>query len=248
MRNWNKINSYDIWLKNLKLQIKNSAGMIPEKQEETYTDNNKIAVIIDDHRLFAESFSELLKKARVFEDVVIMSGYKEFIYFLLKNSKKQKIYLFLDYYLKDALGIEFIDQARKLHRKMCVIIVSTVTKLSTIQTILAHRPEGIISKSSGFDIILECIHSIENGNEYYCPYMRDALNQLNKNEPVVFSNREIELLKLCAKGVTIEEAARILTLSRHTIVSHRRRMMNRTNTKSITELLGYVRENGIIAE
>ena len=222
--------------------------MIREEKEDIYTNDGKIAVVIDDHRLFAESFSELLKRARIFDDVVIMSDYKEYIYFLLKHSRKVKIYLFLDYYLKDALGIEFIDQARKLHRKMRIVVVSTVTKLSTIQTILAHRPEGIISKSSGFDIILECIHSIESGNEYYCPYMRDALNQLNKKEPVVFSNREIELLKLCAKGVTIEEAARILTLSRHTIVSHRRRMMNRTNTKSITELLDYVRKNGILSE
>src|SRR5690606_34392724 len=164
--------------------------MIPEEKENTYANDSKIAVIIDDHRLFAESFSELLKRVRIIDDVVIMSDYKEYIYFLLKSSRKVKIYLFLDYYLKDTLGIEFIDQARKLHRKMCVIIVSTVTKLSTIQTILTHRPEGIISKSSGFNIILECIHSIEKGNEYYCPYMRDALNQLSKKEHIVFSNRE----------------------------------------------------------
>jgi len=222
--------------------------MIPGEKEDPYTNDSKIAVIIDDHRLFAESFSELLKKVRIFEEVVIMSDYKEYVYFLMKSSRKVKIYLFLDYYLKDTLGVEFIDQARKLHRKMCVVVVSTVTKLSTIQTILAHRPEGIISKSSGFDIILECIHSIEKGNEYYCPFIQESLNQLHKQEAVVFSNREIELLKLCAKGITIEEAAHILTLSRHTIVSHRRRMMNRTNTKSITELLDYVRKNGILSE
>src|SRR5690606_36843670 len=126
--------------------------MIPEEKENTYAHDSKIAVIIDDHRLFAESFSELLKKARIFEDVVIMSEYKEYIYFLLKNSKKQKIYLFLDYYLRDELGVEFIDQARILHRKMRIVVVTTVTKLSTIQTIVAHRPEGTISKSSGFDI------------------------------------------------------------------------------------------------
>ena len=77
--------------------------------------------------------------------------------FLLKTSKETEIYLFLDYYLKGELGIDFIDQTRKLHKKMYIVIVSSVTKLPVIQTILSHHPEAIISKYSGFDVIIECI-------------------------------------------------------------------------------------------
>lgn len=222
--------------------------MISEQKKDIYIHGSKIAVIIDDHRLFAESFSELLKKTKIFEQVIIMYDYEDYIYLLMRSPKKTEIYLFLDYYLKDSLGIDFIGKVRSFHKKMRIVVIITVTKLSTIQTILTYRPEGIISKSSGFDIILDCIFALESGNEYYCPYMQEAINQLKDQELVVFSNREIELLKLCDKGNTIEQAASLLSLSRHTIVSHRRRMMNKTNTKSITELLVYVREHGILSE
>lgn len=222
--------------------------MLFEEKEDNNLYKNKVAVIIDDHLLFAESFSGLLKKTKIFEDILIMSDFKEFAQFLFKISKKTKIYLFLDYYLKDDLGVEFIDQSRKLHKKMSVIVVSTVTKLPVIQTILSHFPEAIISKYSGFDVILECIQTVEKGMEYYCPHMRKALNEIQNQEPIIFSKRELELLKLCVKGATIEEAASILILSKHTIVSHRRRMMNRTNTRSITELIEFARQSGVLSD
>ena len=78
--------------------------------------------------------------------------------------------------------------------------------------------------------------------------MQTALKDIQHQKPVIFSQRELEVLKLCAKGITIKEVASILILSKHTIVSHRRRMMNKTNTRSITELLDFVRESGILSE
>lgn len=222
--------------------------MIPQEKEDINLYKNKVAVIIDDHLLFAESFSGLLKKTKIFEDILIMSDYKEYAQFLFKSSNKTKIYLFLDYYLKNELGVEFIDQARKMHKKMSIIVVSTVTKLPVIKTILSHLPEAIISKYSSFDVILECIQKVEKGMQYYCPHMQTALNEIKENETIIFSKRELELLKLCAKGATIEEAASILILSKHTIVSHRRRMMNKTNTRSITELIEFAREGGFLSD
>ena len=37
-------------------------------------------------------------------------------------------------------------------------------------------------------------------------------------------------------------------LSKHTVVSHRRKMMKKTNTNTITELLSYVRKTGLIED
>lgn len=56
----------------------------------------------------------------------------------------------------------------------------------------------------------------------------------------------MDMLYHFSQGNSIQETAEIAHLSKHTVVSHRRRMMEKTNSKSITELLAYARKLNII--
>jgi len=61
----------------------------------------------------------------------------------------------------------------------------------------------------------------------------------------MLSVREIEILHYFAQGFSVNETAEKFFLSKHTVVSHRRKMMRKTNTNTITELLSYVRKMGL---
>ena len=206
----------------------------------------KIGIVVDDHQLFADSFSALLEKTQIFQEVHIIPDPKDFMQYLMKNPKKE-IYLFLDYYLGDVIGIEMINDIRRLNKKINVIVVTSVTNPATIQMIKSYKPEGIISKASGFDTILDSIQNVEKGKIYCCPVIDEHLKKLPADN-IVFTLREIELLKLFSEGLSIVATAQKLFISKHTVVSHRRKMMAKVQCKTITELLTYARKHGIISE
>lgn len=59
----------------------------------------KVAVIIDDHVLFTDSFSLLLEKTKFFDDIYILNNNYSKLDYYIKNYRIE-LYVFLDYYLK----------------------------------------------------------------------------------------------------------------------------------------------------
>ena len=55
------------------------------------------------------------------------------------------------------------------------------------------------------------------------------------------SEREMELIELLCKGLSSEEIASKLFLSRHTIDTHLRNIHNKTGTRNVVELLNLLR-------
>lgn len=207
----------------------------------------KVAIVVDDHALFTDSFTLLLEKFGNFDEVHVLNNHDERLDYFLKNPRKE-IYLFLDYYLENQLGIEIIADIRRINKKVKIIILSSVTQAVAIRTILSARPEAFVSKIAGFDVVIECLAKLSNGENFYCPIVADILHEASKVEEVLLSSREIEILEYFAKGYSVNQTAEEFDLSRHTVVSHRRKMMKKTKTNSITELLSYVRKSGLILD
>jgi len=68
-------------------------------------------------------------------------------------------------------------------------------------------------------------------------------NTANKHP---LSKREIEILKELVKGLTNKEVAEELCLSVHTVVTHRKNIMEKTGIKSLSGLAVYAIVNGIM--
>lgn len=208
---------------------------------------SKVAVLVDDHALFADSFAALLEKIGMFDEVHILNDPKKRLNYFLRNSRKE-LYLFLDYYLGDQLGIEIINDTRRINKDVKIIMVSSVNHAVALRSIMAFQPNAFISKASGFDTVVECISYLNEGKRFYCPIITQCLKELQEEKDVWLSSREIEILRYFAKGFSVNETAEKCFLSKHTVVSHRRKMMKKTNTNTITELLSYVRKTGLIED
>lgn len=55
----------------------------------------KVAIVVDDHALFTDSFTLLLEKFGNFDEVHVLNNHDERLDYFLKNPRKE-IYLFLD--------------------------------------------------------------------------------------------------------------------------------------------------------
>ena len=72
------------------------------------------------------------------------------------------------------------------------------------------------------------------------------MNFLASGKEKLLTQRENEILQHIAHGATIEETAKKLFLSKHTVVAHRRNIMAKLEVNSVTVLLKKAMDLGLI--
>lgn len=207
---------------------------------------NPIAIVYDDHLLFAETFAAVLEKLQLFKSVHLFAddehAYRQF---MVKHFDVP-VYLFLDYYLPQNNALTLISETRRINKKVRIVVVSSITTPSLIAHILTYSPHGFISKSCGVDIVIDCLRTISQGERYMCPVTREIAHSDPRVDEVPFTARELEMLRYFAQGLSVIDTANKTHLSKHTVVAHRRKMMTKAGVNSITELLAYARNKELI--
>ena len=61
-----------------------------------------------------------------------------------------------------------------------------------------------------------------------------------------FTKREVELIRLLSEGLSSREIADRLSISHHTVDTHRRNMLKKCSVTDSIRLLSYARENGLL--
>jgi len=96
---------------------------------------------------------------------------------------------------------------------------------------------------------IDCFKKIKNGFHYYIGndlsnfrYPDEELLQIGHN----FSDREFEIIKLIQGGLDSEQIAEKLFLSRHTVNTHRKNILDKTGKTHISELIYDLHEKGLL--
>lgn len=203
-------------------------------------------MVLDDHRLFADSFAKVVELSTLFRTVNVFYHEKELIQHLTRFRTTDTLYLFADYYMGDRSLPVFLNDLKRLSGNIKVIVVSSLTNPFLIRDLLRYAPDGIIGKASPAYALVDCVHEIARGGCYISEEIREILEKDKTGPEVTFSPREIELLRHFANGLSVRDTAEELKLSKHTISAHRRKMMVKTRTNGITGLLAVARKLNII--
>ncbi|WP_236978981.1 response regulator transcription factor [Membranihabitans maritimus] len=206
----------------------------------------KKAIVFDDHRLFAESFGNLIEQMDIFRNVHTIFDDRELVNYLMNERSGFQIYLFADFYLQGKTFIPMINELRRIHNNFVIIIVSSVTNPILINEILSYPIHGFLSKSSKTPEIIDCKNSIDSGKLYISPTIQKILDESGTAFKLPFTDREIEVIQYFAKGLTVDETAAEMNLSRHTVAAHRSKMMNKAGCKNIIQLLAFARKVELI--
>ena len=119
----------------------------------------------------------------------------------------------------------------------------------------AHKigARGLITKDVLKSDLVNAIRMILDGSTFFCGYNDEKMEQIIKKfKPTQksakyqneyrLSQREIEVLRNITEGLTSDEIAEKMFLSRRTIDTHRRRIMEKLNIHSLPKLLKFAIE------
>lgn len=202
------------------------------------------AIVLDDHGLFADAFSLLLERYNLFSFVKTCSDPNEFFTFLNSFGGKGVI-IFLDYYLGEDNGLSLFSEINRINKNAKIVFLTSALSPFLIQTLKRYNPAGILSKSCAVDTLKQCVENVTLGKSFLDPLFQHMLDT-QQSLQVKFTAREIELLEYFAKGETIATTAEKMFLSPHTVIAHRRKMMAKAECQSITRLLAFAKENGLL--
>lgn len=209
--------------------------------------NKKLALVLDDHTIFAEAFAKTLQDFHFFKNVVPFSDGGELLDYIMQLRSLDNVYLFLDYYVGETVIPSILPDIKRILKKPKVIIISGITSPVLIANLLELKPDGIVHKSDKTSEILLCIHAIKDGEKYYSESIKEIIDSTGSHvEKIPFSPREMELLVFFAKGMTVDQTAEHTNLSPHTVSAHRRKMFSKAGVNNISELLAFARKLELI--
>ncbi len=211
----------------------------------TYSTGRVIAVVYDAHSLFAISFSSFLQRNYNYKSVRYFTDEHELNRYLMEF-RHYPIHLFTGYYLPEGTSLVLISEVRDIVKNIKIIVVTGVTNPVEAANIIHYSPDGFISKSSDFLAISDCIEYILSDRQYICRHIQKLLAEAGAATEISFTARELEMLHYFNQGLSIGETADKVLVSKHTVVAHRRNMMSKTGSKSITELLSIARKLKLI--
>lgn len=159
----------------------------------------------------------------------------------------------LDITMPPENGIKTAQRLKEEHPEIIILILTMHEDESLLHEALRAGAAGYVIKRAEESEIIQAIYAASQGHIYVHPAMTRAL----LHQPVTsehrrgslveeLTRRELEVLRLLAKGNTNRQIATLLSLSVRTVENHRANLMGKLGLVSRVELVNYAEEHGLL--
>lgn len=159
----------------------------------------------------------------------------------------------MDISMPDCGGIEATRRLRELLPDIRVLILTVHDDKSMVQEAIQAGAAGYILKRAAVSELVNAIQAVSRGDMYvHLPMTRalqaeaTAMPSSDQVAAETLTPREIEVLRLIARGHTNRQIAHLLTLSVRTVESHRANLMDKLDLRSRVELVRYAGHHGLL--
>ncbi|MDM1296688.1 response regulator transcription factor [Sphingobacterium sp. N143] len=201
--------------------------------------------LVDDHPIVLEGLRSLFVKYEVPYYLLCFENGKSILSFLDKNTVD---IVLLDIVLPDVNGIDICKTIKTQYPATIVIALSNQAEQSTILQILQQGASGFILKDSPAEEILTGIYSALQGEVVLSSNVRQIMTTPTTSAHPLpsLTKREKQLLQLLAQGKTTKVIADELFLSKLTVDTYRKNLLQKFAVKNIAELLVLLVEHKMI--
>jgi DNA-binding NarL/FixJ family response regulator len=198
-------------------------------------------LIVDDHPIVAEGLQKLILSKGITKNCVAVYSFQECLR-TLEIFKPDMI--LLDYNLPDGNGIDLCKLIKQTNENIKILAISSFREQSIVKLMIDSGASGYVLKNASEEEILEAIHDVLAGKKFMCDESKEIIDAKNTN--AIVSQREIEVLRLIADGLTNTEIAEKLFLSPLTVDRHRKNLIVKFNAKNTASLIKIGMQKGYI--
>ena len=172
---------------------------------------------------------------------------------LLRSGLNPDVIL-LETSLPDPSGYVQISELKAFRPNLSVLLFSDIADEKTIKEAFLQGTSGYLLKDTQRDEFIYGLKKVGSGGRYLSAKLSvEIINKMSKSPLNQFvssnsglSQREIEVLRLVAEGLTNLEMSEKLFLSKRTIEGHRSSLIEKTGTRNTASLIRYAILNGIV--
>ena len=207
-------------------------------------------LIVDDHQIVLDGLVSLLLPEKIFDIQTATNGREG-----LKLTEKNEFDIFLiDISMPVMDGIEMSKALLKRSPKAKIIILTTHNDKEIILEMLHIGVSGYVVKNYSNQELLTANKKVKGGKSFFSDDVHEALrkeikrqHEIETQENVfILTKREKEIIELLAKEYTNEKIAEELNISYRTVETHRKNIMQKTNSHNLAGLLKYFYSSNLL--
>jgi len=200
----------------------------------------KIRIIItDDHQLFRNGLKILLNAFPEFEVTGEASNGEEFLKLIRDTCADVAL---MDINMPEMDGIEATRKALKICPKLDIIALSMYGEEEYYYKMVDAGAKGFVLKDSDISEVKEAILTVNKGGSFFSQELlyhviQKIKHRENESRSANLSKREKEILLKICEGLSNQEIAESLFISKRTVDKHRANLLGKTNSKNTASLI-----------
>src|SRR5690606_7171578 len=158
----------------------------------------------------------------------------------LKNFKTDV--LIIDY-TSENFEIDVIPKVLNKYPELKTLAITPEQSAQTLVNALRSGVQSYVKKDCDLGEILDAVKETGKGNKFFCGQILETIQRASIDvndidldsftcEPISLSEREMQIIKLIAEGLTNTQIAEELFLSNHTINTHRKNILSKLGVKN----------------
>ncbi|MEH0153809.1 response regulator transcription factor [Limibacter armeniacum] len=206
-------------------------------------------IIADDHQMFIDGLKSLLIDEPDIQVVGEAHNGQEVLDLL---DKVEANFIIMDISMPDMDGIQATEAVLKKKPDIKVLGLSMHNDKDFISNMLKVGAQGYILKNTGKKELVNAVKTIWEGENYLSKEVSQTLltsfmkKPKEKDEVEKLSKREMEILTNIAEGLTTQDIADKLFISKNTVETHRKNLLFKLKAKNTAELVNVAFRKGII--
>jgi DNA-binding NarL/FixJ family response regulator len=208
-------------------------------------------MVVDDHPMWREGVSRDLTAAGY--DVVAATGEGRQAIRIAGAARPDVVVL--DLQLPDISGVEVINGLREAVPEVRVLMLSASGEQQSVLDAVKAGASGYLLKSAGLAEFLDAVARTAAGDTVFTPglaglvlgeFRRLAVEPASDDSGAPkLTERETEVLRLVAKGLSYRQIAEWLVLSHRTVQNHVQNTLGKLQLHNRVELTRYAIEQGL---
>ena len=199
-------------------------------------------LLVEDHPLYRMGIRLSLNYSGLNSVVVAEAADVKSARSYLEQHADEVDLILLDYFLPDGNGVDVIHLARVLSPKVKIVLLSGEIKNKEV----VEHTQGLVDGYLGKDVDPETLKAKLNALFDVNDDDQDKQSRLRAKADL--SAREIEIIQLCANGMSAQQIADHLGLSRRTVEVHKSHIFEKLDLKTTADLVKYAYDAGLVAK